>query len=422
MFKFLHAADIHLDSPMQRLEVYEGAPVEAVRQASRRAFENLVELARTEAVDFVLIAGDLFDGDWKDYNTGLFFVDQIRRLKEAGIDVFMVTGNHDAASRITLSLPYPDNVYLFSHRKAQTRRLESIRAAVHGQSFGTATVQENLAASFPEAVPGYFNIGLLHTSLTGREGHATYAPCTLDDLKTRGYDYWALGHVHQHEIVSKSPAVIFPGCIQGRHIRETGVKGCVMVTAEEDAMPEIATHPLDVIRWEHVTVDLSGANTPQTCLDRFKEALEPVVEAHAPRPVIVRAGFIGETRAHDYLAGDPERWKESLRSVALAEFGDQAWIEKVSLFTRPHRRGDLSAPGPLRELARVVADIKTDEDRLHVLGLELKTLYKKLPAEFRRGSGALHPDSAAELREVVDQAHSILVRRLRRETEDHADS
>jgi DNA repair exonuclease SbcCD nuclease subunit len=154
MFKFVHTADIHLDSPLHRLEAYEGAPVAEIRQASRRAFENLIDLAVTESVDVVLIAGDLFDGDWKDYHTGLYFITQIHRLKAAGIAVFVVSGNHDAAGRMTRSLPYPDNVHVFSTRSPETRQLDALRIAVHGQSFATATVKNNLALDYPQPVSG----------------------------------------------------------------------------------------------------------------------------------------------------------------------------------------------------------------------------------------------------------------------------
>ena len=171
--KFIHTADIHLDSPLCRLEAYEGAPVEEVRQASRRAFENLIDLAIEESVDFVLIAGDLFDGDWKDYNTGLYFIKQAGRLSDSRIQVFIVSGNHDAAGKMTRSLPYPDNVHVLSWRKPETRIIDHLKVAVHGQSFPKVAVTDNLAIDYPDPVPGHFNIGLLHTSLTGREGHET---------------------------------------------------------------------------------------------------------------------------------------------------------------------------------------------------------------------------------------------------------
>ena len=230
MFKFLHAADIHLDSPLLRLDVYEGAPAAEIRGATRRAFENLVQTALAEKVDFVVLAGDIYDGDWKDYNTGLHFAARIARLREAGIPVILAAGNHDAASSISRSLRLPDNARVFPHDRPDTFRLESVNVAVHGQSFGSPAVRADLSRGYPAPVPGCFNVGLLHTGVNGREGHEPYAPCTLAALREKGYDYWALGHVHQREVLSAEPLVVFPGNTQGRHARETGAKGCILVT------------------------------------------------------------------------------------------------------------------------------------------------------------------------------------------------
>jgi DNA repair exonuclease SbcCD nuclease subunit len=187
MLKFLHAADVHLDSPLRGLERYPGAPVEEIRAATRRAFENLVALAVEEEVGFVLLAGDLYDGDWKDYNTGLFFAAQMARLEEAGIRAFLIAGNHDAASQITRVLRPPANVKVFSTKRPETEILEDLGVAIHGQGFAQISVSEDLSAGYPRAVPHLFNIGMLHTSLDGRPGHASYAPCTVDGLRSRGY-------------------------------------------------------------------------------------------------------------------------------------------------------------------------------------------------------------------------------------------
>ena len=176
MFKFLHAADIHLDSPLKGLEAYQDAPVEQIRSATRRAFDNLVDLAIQEEVAFVLLAGDLFDGDWKDYNTGIYFMNRMGRLKEAGIEVFMVSGNHDAASQISRALHLPDNVKLFSHRNPETRILDNLNVAIHGQSFPSRSVSDDLTRNYPQGQQGLLNVGLLHTALTGRPGHEPYAP------------------------------------------------------------------------------------------------------------------------------------------------------------------------------------------------------------------------------------------------------
>lgn len=416
MIKFIHCADIHLDSPLHRLEAYDGAPVDQIRQASRRALENLVDLALGEAVDFVVVAGDLFDGTWKDYNTGLYFISQVTVLKDAGIAVFIISGNHDAAGRMTRTLPYPENVRVFSHLKPETHTLEDVKVAVHGQSFGEAAVTENLAAAYPEPLAGFFNIGLLHTSLTGREGHENYAPCTVADLESRGYDYWALGHVHQFEVVSGDPPVVFPGCIQGRHIKEGGAKGCVLVTADAGTLPQVVHHPLDVIRWERLSVDLGLAATPQESLALFKDALEISISRNNPHAVIARVVFTGRTEAHGKITGDPRHWTESVRSAALAHFGNRAWIEKVSVRTTPHTgRGRTADPGPLLELEQLVETLQADDDSLLSLGDSLAGLLRKLPAEYRQGDASIGPEDTQRLRRIVDQACSMLVRRLKKE-------
>jgi exonuclease SbcD len=420
--KFIHAADIHLDSPLHRLEAYEGAPVDEIRQASRRAFENLIDLALNEHVDFVLIAGDLFDGDWKDYNTGLYFIRQVGRLNEVDIPVFIVSGNHDAAGQATKTLPYPANTHVFSHRKPETITIDVLDVAIHGQSFSKAAVTDNLAIRYPEPIPGHFNIGLLHTSLNGREGHETYAPCSLQDLENRGYDYWALGHVHQAEIALEDPPVVFPGCIQGRHIRETGRKGCILVSVEEGAPPVIEERPLDVIRWETIDVDLTGAETEQACLVRLETALQTIVRQHEPLPVVVRIIFKGEptSRVHEKIVGDQEYWREAVRSSALAWQGERVWVEKVKVLTRPASAasGKGETSGPLLELENLVAGLKADDDRLLDLGSELAELFQKLPVDYRQGEEILRPDDLQPLSDLVDQAQALLRVKLKKEAMD----
>jgi DNA repair exonuclease SbcCD nuclease subunit len=235
-FRFLHAADIHLDSPLTGLSRYEGLPAEEVRSATRAAFDNLIDYGCKELVDFIVIAGDVFDGDWRDMGTGLYFARAMGRLEQAGIPVFLLQGNHDAASVVTRSLPWPANVHRFGARAPQTFRLEHLGVALHGWSFAHQTAPDNLALRYPAAEAGAFNIGVLHTSLSGRPGHARYAPCEIADLKARGYDYWALGHVHTFEQVCDDPAVVFPGNLQGRNIRETGPKGAVLVEVQDRAI------------------------------------------------------------------------------------------------------------------------------------------------------------------------------------------
>ena len=179
----------------------------------------MVETAISSKVDLIVIAGDVFDGDWKDYNTGLFWIAELCKLEAAGIPVVFVAGNHDASSEIGRKLRLPPNVTRLSSSEPETRRFDQLDVAVVGQSYPTRAVSVDLAAAYPLADPGLFTIGLLHTSLDGRPDHASYAPTSLDVLRGRGYQYWGLGHVHQREEVLADPWIVFPGNLQGRHAR-----------------------------------------------------------------------------------------------------------------------------------------------------------------------------------------------------------
>ncbi|MCE7979539.1 MAG: DNA repair exonuclease, partial [Nitrospira sp. NTP1] len=254
--RFIHAADLHLDSPLRGLDRYDGAPVARLRTATRR---RLVDRALAERVDFVLFAGDIYDCDWQDFHTGLFFRGQLVRLERQTIRVFIVQGNHDAQGVISKQLVLPPNVTVFSSRAAQTIRLDDLSVAIHGRSFPERAVDEDLVPSYPPPVPGFFNIGLLHTSLTGRVGHDTYAPTDLPTLISKGYDYWALGHVHARELLCERPRILFPGNLQGRHAKETGAKGCELVTVEAGRV-ESEFVALDVVRWNQLIVSLDGVH------------------------------------------------------------------------------------------------------------------------------------------------------------------
>ncbi len=164
MIKFIHAADIHLDSPLIGLENYEGAPVEEIRGAARKALSELVDLAVEEEVSFVIIAGDMYDGDWKDYNTVLFLLNKLSKLTSNGINVFIAKGNHDAESKITKNLKLPEGIKIFSSKHPETFYLKNLNIAIHGQSFSAPAVKENLASNYPQAEKSVFNVGVLHTS------------------------------------------------------------------------------------------------------------------------------------------------------------------------------------------------------------------------------------------------------------------
>jgi len=246
---FIHAADIHLDSPMRGLSRYEGAPAEQLRSATRAALKNLVTLAKSVGAKFVVISGDLYDGSWRDMRTGQFAIRQFAELARAGIRVFVVYGNHDAESKITKGLTPPEGVYIFGSKKCETVAIPELGVAIHGQSFKVARTVDNLASSYCPPTPSMLNVALLHTALEGGHTHADYAPCTLAQLAASGHDYWALGHVHDFGIKREHPFVVYPGNLQGRSVRETGPKGAVVVHVEDGRIARAEHHALDEVRW-----------------------------------------------------------------------------------------------------------------------------------------------------------------------------
>ncbi len=381
MIKFIHTADIHLDSPLRGLEAHQGTPVEEIRGATRRAFENLIDLAVDEKVDFLLIAGDLYDGDWQDYNTGLFFVSRMGRLHQAGIKVILISGNHDAVSRITRTMPLPDNVVHLSSRQPQSVVLENCGVIIHGQSYATKAVRENLASGYPQRDPDYFNIGLLHTSLNGREGHENYAPCKVDDLRSKGYGYWALGHVHKRETVATDPLIIFSGNIQGRHIKETGAKGATLVTVDDGLVVEVEERELDVLRWEVCTVDLAQCETTDSVYNSIRKTLENILRNAEGRTLVIRLILTGECPVHAELFERTEQWTEEFRGIA-ASLGD-LWLEKVQYRTR-RKIGLEEILGADTSIVGLIESIRKAEfDANNVLEMvpEIAVLKSKLPAE-----------------------------------------
>jgi DNA repair protein SbcD/Mre11 len=392
-FTFIHAADIHLDSPLTGLEQYEGAPVEKIRSATRDAFRNLVDTAIDRRVAFVIIAGDLYDGDWKDYNTGLFFASQMVRLQKEQIKVFLIRGNHDAASLITKELKLPENVKEFSIREPESYIIESLGVAIHGQGFASRSVEDNLVKNYPKRKDGYLNIGILHTSATGREGHENYAPCSIDDMKEKGYDYWALGHIHLREALhEKDPVILFSGNIQGRHIKETGDKGCTLVTVEDGSIQSLTHLSLDVLRWELCEVDASGLESLDEILDKAREVLEQKYQDVDGRFLAVRFRIYGATKVHQELIVEKDHFINNIRSLSLEVGLGDVWVEKVKIETsRMINIEELKEQHtPIAVILDFIKDVGNDDDRLRELLIEFQDIHQALPFEIRNGEEGIN--------------------------------
>lgn len=409
-FRFIHTGDVHLDSPLKGLAGQEGAAAERIRTATRTAFANLVEHAIAEEVDFFIIAGDLYDGDWRDYQTGLFFIGQIGKLAKADIPVFLLYGNHDAESQITKRLSLPGNVHVFPSRKPQTFEIEGHRVALHGHSYRQRDVADNLVPTYPDPVDGSFNIGVLHTGLGGMGGHANYAPCDIHDLVNKGYDYWALGHVHQHTILHRDPHIVFCGNLQGRHIREVGPKGACLVTVEDGRVSDIDLIEVSVVRWTLVSVSVNGCDHVADVSQKIGLAIErAVAEEGGGRLLACRVELTGRTEFHDRLVSAREHLIAEARAAALALGDETAWIERLAINTEPLEAG---FPGLSRNtpegLSEIVGEAATDPGFLAQLDEEIGELLRKLPHDVRADAeqdvlkAAANGDFSGVIREATD--------------------
>ncbi len=402
--RFIHAADIHLDSPMAGLHARQDLPGEVVRHCTRRAFAALIDLAIEEDVAFLIIAGDLYDGDWKDFSTGLFFAEQMKRL---GRPCFLLRGNHDAQSVITRSLKSPENVSEFSSRTCETFRLPELGVVLHGHSFPNRAVPEDLSAKYADRVPGHLNIGVLHSSAEDPGEHEVYAPCSVHALRSKQYDYWALGHIHARQVLHEDPWIVFPGNIQGRHARETGAKGCSLVTVEDRRIVRVEHRAVDVLRWASLEVDASGADVVALG-GRIEDAVRAAVAAADGRPLFTRLTLTGASALHGTLLGDAERLAAECRAAGLAA-GGAVWVEKVRVQTQPARAADSDMLEALHP--DFLAGLE-DPAVIAALLRDFAELRQKLPAEARAGLDL--PEDATGLRTLAADAWAIAADTLHR--------
>lgn len=387
--RLVHAADIHLDSPLRGLSRLEDDQLAAtLRQATRRALENLVQLVLDEQAQALVIAGDVYDGDWQDYATGRFFAEQMGVLADHNVPVYLAAGNHDAQSEITRALVLPPNVTVLPTAAPATVVVDDLGLAVHGQGFPTRAVTDNLALSYPDPVPGLVNVGILHTAVDGAEGHAPYAPCTPDDLTRVGYDYFALGHVHSRKVVTDGEHVAaFSGNLQGRHPRETGPKGALVVDVEPAGGAQLRHVALDVARWAQVRVDVSGRLSMDDVADAVDVALRAAQAEADGRPLVARVELVGATAVAGRLA-DPELVTEQ---VGLVGRRAGVTVERVRARTRVPPDRDTADPDLVASIEGAARELAADHDALRALA-------RPLERELGR------PLRAAELLDLTDGA------------------
>jgi DNA repair protein SbcD/Mre11 len=397
-FRFIHAADLHLGSPFQGLAMKDATLAEIFVEASRTAFSTLIDRALESQVDFVVVAGDVYDGDWKDNKIGLFFNREVARLDRAGIPVFLLKGNHDAESVITRTITMPENVREFPVNKPGTFKLDHLKVALHGQGFAERSANDNLVLGYPGPEAGWFNIGVLHTSLTGREPHAPYAPCSIEDLRSRGYDYWALGHVHDFEIVHRDPLVVFPGNLQGRSVREQGAKGAVLVTVEDG---QISHERLitDAARFAELLVTVEADDDLPAILRRVEGNLEAVAENMEDRPLALRLRLSGASRIRGELMSRADDLRDEVQA-ACHRVDANIWLERMKVGLQPVDMPAAASPGTLGLEGILATDGVAADTMLAEAHARISEIAARLPGGIGAGELPLGDDAEAMLAEA----------------------
>lgn len=376
-FRFIHAADLHLDSPFKGLSTLPSAIRDKVRDSTFDALGRLVGTAIAERVDFVLIAGDVYDSADRSLRAQLRFQRAMETLAERGIAVYAVHGNHDPLDGRRAQLRWPDTVRLYAAAEAEcfvaTDPARGDLACVHGWSFPTAAVTDNPLGRFGHPRNGLFNIGLLHANVDGDPEHDNYAPCSVRELAASGMDYWALGHIHGRRILHDRPPIVYPGNLQGRSVRETGAKGCYIVDADESGRTALSFRPTDAVRWFVCDVSIEGMTTEQQLRDRLEERMRECEEEAEGRPSVVRFRLGGRGPLHRSLrrAGPVAELAEELRETQRrrAEADEEAsfvWIESVQVRTETELDRRLAAErnGFLGDLLQLSAGLAESEAEL----------------------------------------------------------
>jgi len=336
---------------------------------------------------------------------------QLNRLQETGTSVWIIKGNHDAASKISRELPWPKHVHVFSHENPETRYLESLAVAIHGWSYPRRDIYENIARRFPDAHRDYFNIGLLHTALTGRRDHEPYAPCKLADLSVKGYEYWALSHVHTRDVMeTETGKVVFPGNLQGRHIREQGPKGAYLITVTSPNDIQLEFHPLHTVEWTQTTIDITGRKTPEDIASAATSVLISEKEKSLAPILVARVIFTGQSELKFNLDQDHLFLEKTIRTFLEPDMND-VYIEKILFdITSPLDASRLlRSAGPVADLFRNIRERMTGDADLRDLLDQLNPLYQKLPIDFHRSADTIRLQDRESIRAFLSEIESLLL-------------
>lgn len=413
-YRFIHTADIHLDSPLRSLALRNPELAELIGNATRQAFVRIIDLCLAEQVDALLIAGDLYDGDQSSMKTARFLAEQLRRLDQAGIRTFVIRGNHDAMSRITKELVLPDSVKVFGGR-AEALELPGpagrVPIVIHGLSFAQPHAPESLLGKYRPLVEGAVNIGMLHTSLAGTPGHDLYAPCSLADLRTTGFRYWALGHIHKRAVIDDACLIAMPGMPQGRDINEAGPKSVSLVTVGDDRSITIEERVTSVAQFERVTVDATGIEDWRELVSGVARALETTRSAVDSAHLVARLQVVGATSLAWRIRRDMDLLKTEADDRA-AVIGS-CWVEKLEIACHPPALPGETSGDPLTDLHRLIEEqiLGSDAFAATLAGMA-EEIRAQLPQECRDVLGADEEAFRAHLARIARDGAETVVARL----------
>lgn len=394
--RFLHTADLHLDSPFAGLSA--AGELERLQQSTFQAFDRLIDYAVKEKPDFIVIAGDVYDGEDRSLRAQIRFQKGMQQLNEAGIPVYVSYGNHDhlAGSWTTVSLP--PNVESFAEnveQKKLTVRGEDVY--LYGFSYPSRHVREPMITHYPKASADGLHIGLLHGSAAGDSAHAVYAPFTLAELAEKNYHYWALGHIHKRQVLSHDPAVVYPGNLQGRHRNEQGVKGFYDVTLSKTSC-ELAFVRASSIVFTQLTVDCRGIEFADDWISLCERAADAAAAEYGSIIVELIMEHT-EQLAQELRKSTQDEWLELLREQ-YAGIEPFVWISSVHW---PHTESEL--PRALYE--------PIEQTLLQFTGQEWASLADELYGH--RAGRYLEPLDEDAAGELAEQAAALLAEELLKE-------
>lgn len=378
--------------------------------ASRTAFSRIVDLCIDEAVAFLLIAGDLWDGAFSSTKTPRFLKQELMRLQGAGIRCFIIRGNHDALARQTGELELPDNTHLFGGRPSTVEmEVHGQPIAIHGLSFRDPHAQESPLPRYPAPKPGAFNIGMMHTSLNGSPGHDDYAPCSLADLEAHGYDYWALGHIHRRAEHLGRATIVMPGIPQGRDIGEAGPASVTLVSVAEDHAVTVEQRSVACLRFERIMMDCTGVTEWAELLSSLEHAIRASGQAtRSEDHLVIRPVLHGITPLAWRMTRDIDRLTEEARTFA-ATVG--LWIDKLEL--QVAKGGDAVGEAGIHLPAELVQTVLTELPRDPALAAALQTaaqeLLRDLPADLRDLLGQNEAELAGHCQDLLADGAPLIL-------------